>query len=129
MSPYQEQLLVDALKGVGSAPPTTLVATIAAGQSLSGTAFVNGKLAAIIMPSVWTAAAITFSVSTDGLTWADLYDDGVERSISSANAVAGRFLALPLINWLAVKYVRVRSGAAAAPVNQSVSVFSLVLAG
>lgn len=117
---------------VGAGSPQSLTATIAASGSLSDALQVAGKLVGVITPAAWTAAAITFSVSQDGTTFVDLYDDSTERTIASASipTAASRMLALSLSSWLPVNYVKIRSGTAASPVVQaSARSITLVLAG
>lgn len=97
-------------------PPTSGTVTITSGTSLSGALQVDGKLAGIIMPASWTTAALTFLGSPDGVTYAPIYDAGIERSVS---VLAGQMVLLSLSDWLAVKFVKVRSGTAAAAVNQA----------
>jgi hypothetical protein len=120
---------------VTSGSPETATATIANGASLSDSVFVDGRLSGIITPAAWTAAAITFQASVDGSSFFDVYDDAlettaVERTIASGNVGTSRFLALSLVDWTAVTYVKVRSGTTGTPVNQGAQrVLTLVLAG
>ncbi|MBN9433981.1 MAG: hypothetical protein J0I45_16235 [Bosea sp.] len=97
----------------------TFPVTIASGESLSDAAdFGSGKLVGIIIPGSWTTASLTFSASADGTTFKDLYDDAVERAIPSGSVLADHFIALDYRNWLMVKALKVRSGAAGVPVTQ-----------
>lgn len=117
---------------VSAGPPTSVTATIANGTSLSGAAQVSGKVVGVITPAAWTAAAMTFSVSQDNVTYINLYDDATERTIASASipTAESRMLALSLVNWLTVNWIKVRSGTAAAAVNQGAArSVILVLAG
>jgi len=104
-------------------------ATIAAGTALSGPCALGAlTLVGISMPTVWTAAPLTFQVSPDGVTWQELYDGaGNEVTVTAA---AGQFvipLADPSYLWRGVNLVQVRSGTAAAPVNQvAAAVINLV---
>jgi hypothetical protein len=104
-------------------------ATIAAGTALSGPCALGAlTLVGISMPAVWTAAPLTFQVSPDGVTWQELYDGaGNEVTVTAA---AGQFvipLADPSYLWRGVNLVQVRSGTAAAPVNQvAAAVINLV---
>lgn len=111
-------LLAGSLKAIAP-PPTSSTVAIATGQSVSAAAQIDGKLAGIILPTGWTTAAVTFLGSADGGTFFPIYDAGVERAIASADAVAGRLIALNLSDWLGVKFVQIRSGTAAAAVNQT----------
>lgn len=95
---------------------------IAAGASLSAACPLGAlTLAGISMPAVWTAAALTFQVSPDGgATWQELYD-GAGNPVT-VTAAAGQFV-VPVANpsyvWRGINMVKVRSGTAAAPVNQA----------
>lgn len=93
---------------------------IASGASLSSVVdLTNVLLTGILMPAEWTSAAITFSASLDGSTYGDVYNaDGDEYTISSANAVASRFITLDPRDFAGCRYLKVRSGTAAAGVNQ-----------
>ena len=93
-------------------------AVIASGQSLSGSvALGNGGLLAIAMPAAWSAAGLTFQVSMDGSTWADLYDDGGNEV--TATVAASRAVAMGAAPFAGVPYVRIRSGTSGSPVNQA----------
>ncbi len=99
--------------------------------NLSTAAKVDGKLVGIVTPSAWTAAGMTFQASDDGENFFDVYDQATERQIAAASiAVSGsRLLSLALSDWLCVKWLRVRSGSAAAPVSQGAArTISLILA-
>lgn len=115
---------------VGNAQLSTVAATIASGTSLSsGVDLGTGRLVGIIMPAAWTSAALTFQGSADGTTYADLYDDSLERMIASSGAVPSRHLLLAFGDWLGVRAIKVRSGTGASPVNQSADrVLTLVTA-
>jgi len=100
---------------------TLCPATIAAGAALSGPCALGAlTLVGISMPATWTAAPLTFQVSPDGgTTWQELYD-GAGNEIT-VTAAAGQFIILladPSYLWRGVNMVQVRSGTAAAPVNQ-----------
>lgn len=105
--------------------------TIASGQSLSpGTDLQNGapspngpgleSLVAIIMPTVWTAAAMTFQVSDDGVNYQSLFDDsGTEVNFTvsaSQNTSVRQDRYQVLRRW---RWVKVRSGTQGAPVSQA----------
>jgi hypothetical protein len=91
--------------------------SIANGASLSSAIDLgNTRLSYIVMPSAWTAANLTFQVSEDGVTYADLYNDsGTEYTVTAA---ASRTLRVTLPDWLAIRYLKVRSGTSASPVTQ-----------
>jgi hypothetical protein len=102
-------------------------ATIANGASLSGAVDLGRyRLARIEMSAAWTAAAITFQVSRDGVTYYNLYDKtGTEYSVTTD---ASRGVIIPLTDFLGVQFLKVRSGTAGAAVNQAAErVLNLVL--
>lgn len=95
-------------------------AVIANGASVSSAIDLgDAQLTAIWMPAAWTAASITFEVSLDGTTWRQLYfGAGVLTVAAAGGAAANLTFALardPFIGW---RYVRIRSGTTAVPVNQ-----------
>jgi hypothetical protein len=85
----------------------------------------NIDLVGIVSPAAWTAAALTFQASHDGVTFANLYDsDGAEITIASGSipAAASRFIAFTsdLIAKLAgIRHLKLRSGVAALAVQQA----------
>lgn len=103
---------------VSAGLPSSVVAAITNGQSLSAAVEVQGKLVGLIVPAAWTAAGLSFQGSIDGTNFFDIYDDGVERQIASANVAINRLLSLDLNDWLPVQWIKVRSGTAAVPVAQ-----------
>lgn len=115
---------------VKAGDPGSVSATIANAGSLSPAVAVHGALVGIIMPAAWTAANLTFQAGmTSGGPFYDVYDDGTERAILSANIVTGRMVALNLGLWLPVNYIKLRSGTSAVPVPQGADrVFTLVYA-
>jgi hypothetical protein len=74
-------------------------------------------MAGIEMPAAWTAAALTFKASDDGVDFYDVYDDaGTELSVTVA---ASRFVLFTSpVKLLAARYLQVRSGTTGTPVNQ-----------
>lgn len=104
---------------------TGFTVTIPSGQSLSSAVdLTDWILTRIDMPAAWTSAALTFQVSSDGVNFRDYYDsDGNELSIGSTVATASRAI-VPgfggsLYWWAGVRYLKLRSGTSAAPVNQA----------
>lgn len=97
--------------------PTMLTSTIALSGSLAASVDLEGKtLLGIIMPSAWTAASLTFSVSADNTTFVDLYDSSVEVSVAAG---INRFIRLNPNDWVGIRYIKVRSGTTAVPVTQA----------
>ena len=90
--------------------------TIAISTSLSPAfAAGDGALVGIIMPAAWTAAALTFQGSQDGVNFFNIYDAGTERQIATD---ASRALSLTHTDWLAFPFLKIRSGTSGAAVNQ-----------
>jgi len=96
----------------------TRTVVIANGASLSGAVDLGGrKLAAIVMPDTWTAAALTFQASPDGVTYYNVYDGATERSLTVA---ASYYSALNVSSgWVGIRWLKIRSGTASVPVNQA----------
>lgn len=97
--------------------------TISNGASLSSAQALDESrtLVGLITPAAWTAAAITFKVSMDGVTYYPLMDDtGTEVIIPSASIPTGAAWACALdpADFVAWKYVKVQSGTNAANTNQ-----------
>jgi hypothetical protein len=93
-------------------------ATISSGTSLTPAVNFGGlRLFGIVMPSVWTAANLTFQISPDGSTWYNLYDaSGNEFTVTAA---ASRYIYLDPTVFPAMQYVKARSGASASAVAQA----------
>lgn len=103
--------------------PETLVrtVTIPAGESVSDAVDVfSYRCIAIIMPSSWTAANLTFKVSSTLTgTYNDLYDDaGTELT---ALAAASRVISIDAGSGVMgpVRYLQIRSGTSGTPVVQT----------
>ncbi len=99
--------------------PTQMTITIIAGQNISEAHKVSGKVVGFILPTGWDTAGLSFQAGPTSTTVGDVYDDGVERAIPSAQAVAGRMISLDLNDWLCANFLRIRSGTSAAPVTQT----------
>lgn len=98
--------------------------TIANGASLSGAIDLgSSSLAGILMPSAWTAAGLSFAVSTSlAGTYVPLWNAiGSEYTVPSASAVASQFIVLPVADFLGIQFIKVRSGTAGSAVNQGAS--------
>lgn len=94
-------------------------ASIASGTSISGAINLGGlRLFAIVMPSSWTTANLTFQASYDGgTTWVNMYDaSGTELNITAS---ASRMIYLDPYIFSSVPMIKVRSGTSASPVNQA----------
>jgi len=92
--------------------------TVGTGASLSETVNLGGfRLFAVGMPSLWTAANLTFQVSPDGgTTWLNLKDQ--DGNDVMAVATADACIALSPSSFAAAQYLRLRSGTLATPVGQ-----------
>lgn len=99
--------------------PAYATVTIAGGASLSDAFRLEAAtIVGVTTPSGWTTAAITWQVSVDGSTYVDLLDStGTE--ISAAAVAASKAVATNPDHFLAWRYVKVRSGTAAAAVAQA----------
>lgn len=101
-------------------------AVIASGQSLSGAVDLESNiLAGFQMPSAWDAANLTFEGSYDGVTFAKIVGTyELELGVQPATFwllnlwQAGGQVLSPFA-CLGVRYLKVRSGTASSPVNQS----------
>lgn len=112
-------LLLFVLPSVAQTPYLTrLSTTIANGQAV--TAAINLRdqpVLAIQMPASWTTANLTFQGSNDGTTFFDVYTlDGEEYTVVAA---AGRYIVLSPFDFQWARYIKIRSGTTATPVNQS----------
>lgn len=94
--------------------------TIAASGSLSSAVRLKPgyDIAAIVMPSAWTAADITFQASADnGTTYNNVYDeDGNELTLTVA---ASRYVVIAPNQFRGAELIKVRSGTGASAVNQA----------
>ncbi len=91
-------------------------ATIAAAAALSGAIDLDRqRLHRIVVPAGWTNAALSFQTSSDRTMWSDLYDASGEIVVG-AGVVTGR---RAVLLYPATFFVQIRSGTAAAPVNQA----------
>lgn len=101
-------------------------ARIASAGSISASIDLGtGRLVAILYPATWTAAALTFQASVDNSTFGDIYDAATERNYT---VTAGKYVVVSPVDWISVRYLKLRSGTAAAAVTQSANRdFTLVL--
>ena len=96
---------------------TTKDAVILSGQSLSAAIDLEQlNIATIIFPASWTTADITFQTSADGVTYSDVINDsGVEVK---RTPVTGKAMGVSIPELSGVRFLKVRSGTSASPVNQ-----------
>ena len=92
-------------------------ATIANGASQSQAIDLDGFVpVGLLLPSAWTAAAITFLASGDNTTFVPVYEaDGTELT---ATASTSRQVVLDPAKFAGIRYLKLRSGTASAAVNQ-----------
>lgn len=98
---------------------TTL--TIPSGGSVSPAIDLTSTcILGFIAPAAWDAAAITLEVSSNGSSWATaLVDSTGAPSGTWAAGTAGAAYSVDLWALLPFKFVRIRSGSTAVPVNQT----------
>jgi hypothetical protein len=79
---------------------------------------------AIYMPAAWTAADLSFLGSFDGITYGNLEYEGTEVKLTPA---AGDVQVLDHFKFKAVRYLKLRSGVAAAEIEQAATrIFTLI---
>jgi len=102
----------------GAIRSAAIPVALAAGASLSDPIDAGDLRAARVqIPSAWTTANLTFQTSIDGVTYADLYDgNATEYTIQAA---ASREILLPMVDFLGVRYLKIRSGTSGTPVAQA----------
>ena len=110
-------------------PLVTASVTISNGTALSPAVdLTQYSLVGLVMPSGWTAANLTFQGSVDNSNFFDLYDSGAEINLGAA--AASRYVLLNPAVFAGLRYLKVRSGTSAAPVNQGADrAITLVLRG
>ena len=92
--------------------------TIDINTSLSSSIFLDGGVVdGILMPAAWTAATISFEGSMDNVNFFEVGDGTAEISLT---ADAGWIIVIPphKLNG-AGRYIKIRSGTSAVPVNQN----------
>lgn len=106
---------------VESAPPGVTNTKILNAQSLTAAIDLDDKRLHRIHFVGWTAAAVSFQVSMDGLTFHDLFDKGGnEVTIPSftLGAGIGRAVLVDPVFFLGARFIKIRSGVSAAAVAQ-----------
>jgi hypothetical protein len=93
-----------------------LTATIANGAALSDAVELGAyEPLAVVMPAAWTAAGLSFQASFDGAAYVDVHDAAGELTTAAG---ASRAIALDPDKFLGARKLKIRSGTAAAAVNQ-----------
>ena len=97
------------------------IVTIPANTTLSTASpdIKNEQLVGVILPAGWDAAALTFQASINGATWGNVFTASGELSFPTADVAAGNVLAFDTHVTPAIRFVQVRSGVTATPVNQT----------
>lgn len=120
---------MDAFGGIQASGinPVALTATIATSASLSSAVSLGpARPAAVIVPANTEGSALTFQGSVDGSTWFNLYDADGEFSIDFTDPC---IIVLPLEKFLWCQHLKVRTGTAASPTNQSGADATLTVIG
>lgn len=93
-------------------------AAIANNASLSGAVDLqDNPLVAVLIPSAWTTADITFQASVDGTNYYNVYNmSGDEYTITVGGT--SRLIVLSPLEFQWARYVKIRSGTAGTPVAQ-----------
>ena len=98
----------------------TTTVTISSGGSLSTAADLKGlTVLGVQMPAGWDAAQITCQGSADGTTYGDVYSGTTEQTIGGATPAALRYIIVPPTALPGIRYLKLRSGTGATPVNQT----------
>jgi hypothetical protein len=102
----------------------TIAVQIPAGETgLSGPIDLKGcSMVAIKMPHTWATADLTFlACEAEGGTYYDVYDDASTPAEVVVPVAADRTVVLPThgAKLSALRYIKIRSGTAAVPVNQA----------
>lgn len=129
-APGSAAIAVDATRGlpVESSAEGSAAATIAANASLTDAIDLDRqRLHRIAIPAGWTTAGLSFQSSPNGTSWNDLYDMNGEVTVAAGIVAPGRAIVLDPAVFFGIRYLRVRSGTAAAPVAQAAA-RALVLA-
>ena len=95
----------------------TIVATFPVSTAVSGPVYLNGMaIVGYVMPSTWDAADLTFQASLDDTTYNNVYLDDDNEHVVQASA--SRYIVALPGEMRGVRWLMVRSGTAASPVNQ-----------
>ena len=99
-------------------PKVSASVTIADGAALSDAIALGDHrgISALEIPASWTTAVASFDVSRDGTTFVPLYDRDGEVTFPAASSIGFQVDPTMFLGWT---HVKVRSGTAASPVNQS----------
>lgn len=100
-------------------PKQAKTVTIASGTSLSPAVALGAQsILAIVIPAGWDAADLTFQASVDGVTYFNLHEAANDTEVT-VQAGASRFIRLDPNLFGGLPFVKLRSGTAGVPVNQT----------
>jgi hypothetical protein len=100
----------------------TINATFAASATVSGVVNIGGKvIVGFVLPSTWAAAAITFLVSSDGVTFQPAWSmGGTQLQIAAASTGAGgAYVPNDPTQWRGINMLMLQSGLAGSLVAQT----------
>jgi hypothetical protein len=94
--------------------------TILNGASLSDAISLDNRhLTEIIMSAGWTTAALTFQFSSDGINYNNAFSLTAELTANTTAAAANQSINIATsATFHGARYLKIRSGTAAVPVNQ-----------
>lgn len=94
---------------------------ILSGQSLSAAVELHGLLpTAVVMPSGWDAADLTFQGSVDGVSYVNLFDGlGAAGNEIVVRTAASRYVLVDPYQFYGMLYIKIRSGTSGTGVNQT----------
>ena len=102
--------------------------TIPSGTALSPEINLSGYIpVALVFPSAWTTANITFQVRTDSGDWVNAYTAAGSEVVASA--AADRYVSLDPVQMFGATHLRLRSGTSGTPVNQAADRAVIVMLG
>lgn len=105
---------------ISATPGAPLNVFIASGDSTTDAIDLGvQRLYCIFVPSTWVDASISFSVSPEGTTWYDLYDTDGEVVVADGLLATGRAVVIDMAAFFGVRFIKLRSGTASAPVVQT----------
>lgn len=95
--------------------------TIADSASLSDAVATGGEcVVAVVTPSGWTTAGISFQAShDDGTTYNVVWDGPNDAEFTVASVPASRFVSIPPDLLVGATHIKVQSGSSAATTNQA----------
>jgi len=113
-----ESIRVDVVKSVYDNMAIWDSTTILSGTSITDVIDLsaNYRLISIEITSAWDAADITFQVSSDGVNFKDYY---TTKELTYPGGTGNRIIGIIPSDFAGIRYLKIRSGTSATPVNQS----------